>query len=410
MTAAAPPRVLVIAPFTHQNGHFVTFPRDVCCGLAASGCDVTLVHARPFRTELDWFGHPIRKICLKDLVDDSPRLWRELWARLASHPSSQCLAWVIWRMKPANFDLVLWTDFQAQANVWPLAITRRLGVYRFRSAFFEHHPPEDEGSEEPHHASILDVQRLRLGNVPMIVFSRSHLASWRARLGMKPHIEYLPYGVWPRPLDSNARAEARVQLNIAPEVRVVLVFGVQAVKRKNLDTLLDALQGFSPRRPLMLLFVGKTIGGQAHPFLGWNAVDITVRVDDRFVSESDMNRYFAATDAVWANYRDFPGASGALQQAIGFGRMVIASDGGEIHEICKEHQLGITVESPTSEGIQNSFVQLLDIDGPTQLELERHIANVASRYSWDRVMGTLHHRFIGALHDGCSLQTNSVEK
>jgi glycosyltransferase involved in cell wall biosynthesis len=380
--------VLVVAPFTHQNGHFVTFPRDVCCGLAAAGHQVTLVHARPFASDLDWHGNEIRKICLKERVDGSPWWWRELWARLAGKPSSQCLAWLIWKLRPRDFDLVLWTDFQAQSNVWALTLARACGLYRFRTALCEHHPPEHDPRWTGRALSLFELARYRLGGVPMVVFSEDHLQAWRERLGATAKIEYVPYGLWPTPLDDRARVQARQELELPSEARVLLVFGVQAIRRKHLDTLLAAVDGLAPNSRLLLLFVGRNVNRSAHPFAGRN-LPVGIRFDDRFVPEAEAARYFAAADAVWAAYRDFPGASGVLLQAIGHGRLSITSDSGEIGRLSSRHDIGLMVASPTPERLHEALQRFIALDPERQRDMERRCQHLASSFSWDAVMPQL---------------------
>lgn len=240
-------RILVVAPFTHQNGHFVTFPRDISCALRDIGYEVTLLHARPFRTELDWRGNGIERICLRDHLESAPRWWKEIWMRLANSPSSQCLAWIIWQVRPQKYDLILWTDFQAQPNVWPLRIASFLRLYRFKTAIVEHHPPDEQGKLSALLPRALGTDRIRLSGLTMVVFSKYLLDQWEARLGTGNNLACVPWGVWPQPVSETRRTLARQTFGIDDQVRVLLVFGVQAVRRKHIDTLLEVAASFPPR-------------------------------------------------------------------------------------------------------------------------------------------------------------------
>ena len=379
----ARPRILVVAPFTHQNGHFVVFPRDLSCALQAAGCEVTLLHARPFRTELDWRGSDVRRICLRDRLEGAPWWWKEIWARLAGLPSAQCLAWIIWQVRPRHYDLVLWTDFQAQRNLWPLTVARALRLYRWKTAFFEHHPPDERGgciARLP-----LDPDRIRLAGLTMFVFSKQLREQWAGRLGRRAALGYVPWGVWPEVLSDVNRRQARRRLDIDQEARVLLVFGVQAVRRKHIDTLHQAAASLAPSKPLLLLFVGAAVGHEPHPFSGWRHDGLDVRIDNGFIPEEQVRDYFACADAVWANYRDFPGASGALLQAMGFGRIAIASGDGEIGALCRENDLGLTVASAGSESLGHALEQFAAMPAERQLAWERDVAAKAARYAWPRV-------------------------
>jgi len=377
--------ILVVAPFTHQNGHFVTFPRDISCALAANGHKVTLVHTRPFRTDLDWGDRNIERICLRGQLESAPRWWQEFWARFANFPSALCLAWIIWKLRPRDYELVLWTDFQAQSNVWPLTITRLLRLYRFRTAFFEHHPPDDVRGLLRLLPKRLAFDRARLAKLNMFVFSKALLKLWEAKIGTGAGLSYVPWGLWPKPVPETRRAASRIALGIDQQTRVLLIFGVQAVKRKHIDTLYEAVCSFSPERRLMLVFAGASIGREPHPFSGWTHSNVDVRREEGFISEEKVEDYFYAADAIWVNYRDFPGASGALLQAVGYGRLSITSTEGEIADLSREHNLGIVVKAPDADHIKNALEKFVGMAQKDQVAWEQHICSIARQYAWPQV-------------------------
>lgn len=377
-----PPRILVVAPFAHQNGHFVTFPRDISCGLVAAGCEVTLLHPRAFRTELDWHGGAVERICLRDLLISQPWWWRELWSRLADYPSNLCLAWIIWKVRRGQYDVVFWTDFQAQRNLWPLALARLLRLYRLPTAFVEHHPPEKEHKNRIAPMKWRSLRGLRVAGSTMFVFSLDLYDQWRGHLGPGAAVKYLPWGVWPRHLPEDRRAIARQELWISEDARVLLVFGVQAIKRKHIDTLLEACHSFVPAKPMLLLFVGAQLGAEKHPFHDWRSETIEVRMEEGFVPESRVESYFAAADMTWANYRDFPGASGALLQAMGYGRLSLCSNRGEIGALCRKHKLGLLVDSANEADLRQALDQFVVLPKELQIEQEKNIISAVCEHSW----------------------------
>ncbi len=380
-----PLRILVVAPFTHQNGHFVTFPRDIACALRANGHEIVLLHTRAFRTELDWQGADLQRICLRDRLDRSPWWWKEIWSRLAGFPSALCLAWIIWQVRTPAYDLVLWTDFQAQRNVWPMTLARLLGLYRLRTAFFEHHPPDDPGRIGSLLPKRLGLDRMRIAGSTMFVFSKDLREQWTRRLGTGHGLHYLPWGVWPQAASETQRADARRALGIDAHSRVLLVFGVQAVRRKHLDTLREVLSMLAPEKPMTLLFAGASLEQERHPFAGWQREGIEARIVDGFIPEHQVAAYFAAADAVWANYRTFPGASGVLLQAMGFGRLSIASSEGEIGILCRQHNLGLMVDPPGISGLRSALEAFVALPADRQQAWERDIAATASHYAWPNV-------------------------
>jgi glycosyltransferase involved in cell wall biosynthesis len=289
---------------------------------------------------------------------------------------------MIWKLRPSDYDLVLWTDFQAQTNVWALAFARRLGLYRFKSAFVEHHPPDEPSRFSKMLPPAMCPERIRLHGLTILVLSRVLQSQWQERVGQGTKVEYVPYGLWPCTLPQSRRASARSILGIPAGARVLLIFGVQAVHRKHLDTLLQAAEGFSPQKPLWLLFVGASLGNEPHPFSNWKGHGVEVRIENSFVSEELVETYFAATDAVWANYRNFPGASGVLLHAMGFGRLSLSANEGEIGALCKEHHLGVIVESESPQSLRDTLAQFVDMPEADQVKWEHDVAVLAQQYAW----------------------------
>ncbi len=295
------------------------------------------------------------------------------------------MAWIMWRIKPDEFDFVIWTDFQAQSNLWPMAFFRLVRLYKFKLVFIEHHPPECHGDWPLHHKMNLLADRVRLFKSRMFVFSKDLQALWSARLGGIKNVKYVPWGVWPKMQSDQLRINSRKDLGVAEHVRMLLVFGVQAVKRKHIDTLSDALRDFVPAVPLLIVFAGALNEKEIHPFSNWKNPRIDVMFENGFVTESRANQYFAAADAVWANYRNFPGASGVLLQAIGYGRLSLSSSEGEIGMLSKEHNLGPVVDSPSVADLRNAVDRFVMMPKDKQRAWEPEVSLTSERYAWPEI-------------------------
>ncbi len=356
------------------------------CALAQLGIEVTLLYPRPFRIPLDQHGVSIQHICLLDQLSEAPRWWRELWSRLASRPSNLCLAWIIWRVKKADFDHLLWTDFQDPQNLWPVACARLLGLYPFSSAYVEHHPPDPVPGFKGRLRSLLRLDRIRLAGMGLITFSAALLQTIRQHHGVADLGRYVPWGVWPDVLSEQDRVAARQALGIESAARVLLVFGVQAVQRKHLDTLAEALRADDFEQPLVVLFVGARVSNQNHPFDCWSCAQHKLKLlfDNEFVPESQVRNYFAAADGVWACYRDFSGASGVLLQAMGYGRMVLSSTDGEIGALTRQSAAGILVDASSALQMRQSIMEFVGLTVQQQRDFEAASRQQAERQAWPR--------------------------
>ncbi|HEV7767549.1 MAG TPA: glycosyltransferase [Thermoanaerobaculia bacterium] len=105
-----------------------------------------------------------------------------------------------------------------------------------------------------------------------------------------------------------------------------------------------------------------------------------VRLDFRFIPDSEIATYFAATDVVLAPYR-IEAQSGVALTAFHFARPVIATNVGGLPEIIDEGANGMLVppENPTAlaQAIDTFFAR------EDRATMERHAAASARRYSWE---------------------------
>jgi glycosyltransferase involved in cell wall biosynthesis len=106
----------------------------------------------------------------------------------------------------------------------------------------------------------------------------------------------------------------------------------------------------------------------------------TVRLDFRFIPDSEIATYFAAADVVLAPYR-IEAQSGVALTAFHFARPVIATNVGGLPEIIEEGRNGILVppEEPRALATAvDAFFARTDRDA-----MERHSAASARKYSWE---------------------------
>jgi len=96
------------------------------------------------------------------------------------------------------------------------------------------------------------------------------------------------------------------------------------------------------------------------------------------IPDEDMANYFAAADAVVLPYRRaFKGTSGILQRAAAGGKLVIASNVGEVGPIVKGNKLGIVVEPESPEALAEGIQEFM----AKKKELSDNICSQALRYA-----------------------------
>ncbi len=383
-TSARPLRIMVVSPYAHGGGHYPVFARDLSVGYARCGARVTLLYPRRVEGGFDFLGDTVETVCLAELETGLPAWLSPLWHKL--QPIQQCLAWLTLRTRTEEVDLVHWTDLDPgnQRKLWPLAFARMAGLYRFPTVFSEHHPFKWRGPVSRRMHRLFSLDRMRVGDFDMLVHSRDLLRQIRHIMAVDSLGRYVPWGLWPAPASTADRVAARAALGLASDARVLLVFGWQAVYRKNLDALAEAVGKFQAHTNLTLLFVGKHKDSEPHPFKSGNW-PCDVRFDPGFVSEQQTRQYFDACDGVWANYRGFLGASGVLQQSMSHGRMALCQASGEIGELGQRHAIGLIVPTESASDLKMVLDRFITLPADDQSRYESNARQAADHYGWPMI-------------------------
>lgn len=378
--------VLIVAPFMHKSGHFTTFPADLARGFGLNGAAVTLL--TPFEPAVSLpSAAPWRTVCLASEQTSFSRFMAWIWSRFQHAPILLALAWITCHTRKGDYDLVYWTDFlpDNQQSVWPLAWARLLGLYRHRTAFTEHH----HFNWQRHRLSRrFKLDRLRLAGLCVIVHSRALLDALRKTMAWPDKARYIPWGLWPTPASEMDRAEARARLEIPSSSRVLLVFGIQAIRRKEIDTLADALRTLPLAQPLVVVFAGLRTHDAPHPF---DAPELqakpglTVYRHEHFLSDDDVRTQFAAADAVWAYYGNFLGASGVLMQAIAHGRLALCAQFGESGALARERGIGLLPDTDDLPGVADLLARFVSLPSSEQAAFETAAREAAHALAWPEV-------------------------
>lgn len=167
---------------------------------------------------------------------------------------------------------------------------------------------------------------------------------------------------------SDAIIELRQELGLDPARKVLLLFGV-IDQRKGIYQVLEALQQLTAAQQakLTLLLVGRLAEADRATVLASIAAlqqnsSLQIIIQDRFVHDKEIQRYFAVADIILALYQRHVGSSGILLQAAAAGKPVLASNYGLMGELVRQHQLGAVIDSTNSAQIAEAMRKFLKGD------------------------------------------------
>lgn len=183
------------------------------------------------------------------------------------------------------------------------------------------------------------------------------------RLCQKPVI-MLPHPIYDIFGASLPKAEARAQLQISADAKVILFFGLIR-DYKGLDILLEAMA--SPaiqERDIVLLLAGEYYADpkKYEDYIQHNNLDKKVLKHTYYIPTEKVNLYFSAADVVVQPYKTAT-QSGITQIAFHFGVPMIVTNVGGLPEVVRHNELGLVVpvaSKPLSEAILRYFDESLE--------------------------------------------------
>lgn len=158
-------------------------------------------------------------------------------------------------------------------------------------------------------------------------------------------IHYLPDPA-PLHLPTLSQREARAQLGIPLDVRLVLIYG-DISSRKGIFSLVEAAADPQCSARIHLLLAGRNRQAERLAATsGWQALIAQHRIHllEGFMDDAQERLLLAAADCMWVGYIDFYGVSSVMAMAARNAMPVIASDHGLVGYLCRNHGLGALVE------------------------------------------------------------------
>lgn len=194
------------------------------------------------------------------------------------------------------------------------------------------------------------------------------------RITVIPHGNYS--SVYPNTVSI---AEARAQLGIAAEARVLLFLG-RLQPYKGLEALLDAYQAIGPT-DAVLLVAGCAESDAFRAQLEQKIAQIPgAQLHHGFVADDRLQLYFNAADAVVFPFTRIL-TSGSVVLAMSFGKALILPDVEVLREIVPAEG-AIWFEPASTESLQVALVRALQTDPAISGEVNRR---VAAAWSWESI-------------------------
>lgn len=238
----------------------------------------------------------------------------------------------------------------------------------------------------PHETHFFDVPLTRyLIKVPeaFIVLSES---VERDLLRLRPNAKVVRvpqpiYDFFPMP---PAQQRAREELRLPCDQPVVLFFGLVRAY-KGLGALLQAMTSLPRAR---LLIAGEFYQPRAD--YERQIVELGLRdrvhVEDRYIPNEDVPKYFAAADVVVLPYLSAT-QSGVSKLAYHFDKPVVITDVGGLAEEVEEGKTGYV--APPNDPIALAAAIEKVLMEKTRIDFASHIREYKKRYSWERVVAAI---------------------
>ncbi|GGF38207.1 hypothetical protein GCM10011611_50710 [Aliidongia dinghuensis] len=159
-----------------------------------------------------------------------------------------------------------------------------------------------------------------------------------------------------------------------------LFFG-RLLPYKGLDLLMAAVERIDPQVPFELTIVGS---GDLGPLAERIAADPRVRLDQRWIPETEVGRIFAAADATVAPYRE-ASQSGVLAASYGAGLPMIATPVGGLVEQIAPYGTGLIAADMTPDAFAAAMTRLATEPALYRMLAAKAVETAEGPLSWNRI-------------------------
>lgn len=189
--------------------------------------------------------------------------------------------------------------------------------------------------------------------------SERRIPAWRRR-----RLWYVPDPWDNAEFSAIPRTTARQRLDLPSDRAVILLFGALR-PRKGIELLLDAMRLVPDNTPYLVLLAGQLDpcwreGKVAEVIAGLRARGV-LRIDDRFVPESEVSVYFHAADYVVCPYPStFTASSNVFTRACAAGVPAIVPRHGVVGEIARRAGAGLLFDSDSAPDLARCLRQAIN--------------------------------------------------
>jgi len=331
-------KIFVIGPAYPLRGGLATFDELFCRSLNELGHDAQIISYSlqypnflfPGSTQFDTSGNIPKGIKIHTLINSINPL---NWIRVASFIKKQ---------KPDFVVVRFWIPFMGPAlgticrgirkkNIKVIAITDNVIPHEKRAgdtAFTKYFIKSCNGFVTMSKAVLADLEK----------FTKSK------------HKKFLLHPLYTSFGEKLNKQEARKKLNVNPEEKIVLFFGLIR-EYKGLDLLLEAMADTRIKEMKIKLLVAGEFYEDKKMYtdiIEKNKLKDKVILYDAFIPNEEVKNYFSAADLLALPYRNAT-QSGVTQVAFHFEKPVIVTNVGGLSEIIRHNKCGYVVESnPTA--------------------------------------------------------------
>lgn len=380
-TRSAPPgvrRVLLVEPL--GSGGIAQYTHCLAEQLAQYGVDLIVATRRSHELADRATGYRRKRIFLGQYARRGPTWFKRALLIARAIANNLALMAIAFSYRPEVTHLQ-----------WPLTMGERWTLPLIRRfvgpIVFTLH------NTTPHETSEAEVDRLKqVCKLAQAVITHGDSVRREAiqRFRLEPRsVRSIHHGVYEFavPVHPPTRTNARRQLGLDGEAPVILFFGYVR-PYKGLDVLLEACARVRRDLPLVkLLIVGQfeaeAFGGAFDPRRSVAKLGISdaTLLDLRYLPLEQIAPYFIACDVVAVPYTR-ASQSGVIQLAYAFGRPVVVTNVGSLHEVVEDERSGFIVPPANVGALADRLVHALS-NRPRLHEMGAYAAAMAARrFSW----------------------------